>query len=104
MVDSDKSKSGAGFDDTRKDEAPKIDFPCDYPIKVVGKAGAELHALVLEVMTAHAPGFDQARMTVRDSRNGNFQSLTVTITATGEPQLQAIFEDLKISPLVQMVL
>jgi putative lipoic acid-binding regulatory protein len=85
-------------------EAPKIEFPCDYPIKVLGKAGKELHALVLEVMEIHASGFDQTCISIRDSRNGTFQAITVTITATGEPQLQAIFEDLKVSPLVQMVL
>jgi|TARA_R110000822_G_scaffold59736_37_gene149291 putative lipoic acid-binding regulatory protein len=85
-------------------ETPKIEFPCDYPVKVLGKAGSELHALVVEVMECHAPGFDQARITVRDSRNGTFQAITVTITATGESQLQALFDDLKVSPLVQMVL
>ena len=85
-------------------EAPKIEFPCDYPIKVVGKAGNELHTFVLEVMASHSPGFDQTRITIRDSRNGNFQAITVTIIATGEPQLQAIFADLKVSPLVQIVL
>ena len=46
-------------------EAPKIEFPCDYPIKVVGKAGAELHTLVLEVMEIHTEGFDQTRITIR---------------------------------------
>jgi len=85
-------------------EAPKIEFPCDYPIKVVGKAGAELHTLVLEVMEIHTEGFDQTRITIRDSRNRNFQAITATITATGEPQLQAIFADLKVSPLVKIVL
>jgi putative lipoic acid-binding regulatory protein len=85
-------------------EAPKIEFPCDYPVKVVGKAGDELHTLVIAVMETHAPGFDQARITVRDSRKGNFQAITITITATGESQLQALFDDLKVSPLVHMVL
>ncbi|MEZ5529829.1 MAG: DUF493 domain-containing protein [Porticoccaceae bacterium] len=85
-------------------EAPKIEFPCAYPIKVMGRAGGELHSLVVEVMERHAPGVDQAAITVRDSSRGNFQSITVTITATGEAQLMAIFADLKDSPLVQMVL
>ncbi len=85
-------------------EAPKIEFPCDYPIKVLGEAGSELHALVIEVMECHAPGFDQTKVTVRDSRKGNFQAITVTITATGERQLGNIFTDLKVSPLVKMVL
>ena len=85
-------------------EAPKIEFPCDYPIKVMGDAGQGLHSLVVEVMERHAPGFDQASISVRDSSKGTFQSITVTITATGKPQLQAIFDDLKTSKLVKMVL
>jgi len=60
--------------------------------------------LVVEVMETHAPGFDQTKITVRDSRNGTFQAITVTITATGVNQLQALFDDLKVSPLVKMVL
>ena len=85
-------------------EAPKIEFPCEYPIKVMGYACREFHEHVLSVMSEHAPGYDQTAVTVRDSRNGRFQSITVTITATGEKQLTAIFEDLKLCDQVQMVL
>lgn len=84
--------------------APKIEFPCDYPIKVMGVAGEELHTVVKEIMFRHAPGFDETTITVRDSAQGNYQSVTVTITATGEPQLQAIFMALKSSSCVKMVL
>lgn len=83
---------------------PKIEFPCDYPIKVMGVAGPELHTLVKEVMFRHAPGFDEATITVRDSAQGNYQSVTVTITATGTSQLQAIFMELKSATCVKMVL
>lgn len=83
---------------------PRIEFPCDYPIKVMGHACEEFRDHVITVMTRHAPGFDREAVTVRDSRNGRFQSMTVTITATGEPQLKAIFEDLKTCTHVQMVL
>ncbi len=85
-------------------EAPKIEFPCEYPIKVMGDAGEALQSLVIEVMDRHAPGFDQSAVTIRDSSKGTFQSITVTITATGLVQLQAIFDDLKGSELVKMVL
>lgn len=90
--------------DTAQPEAPKIEFPCDYPIKVMGDAGEDLHNLVIEVMERHAPGFDQQSISVRDSSKGTFQSITVTIVATGKPQLQSIFDDLKCSKLVKMVL
>lgn len=87
------------------EQPPKIEFPCqDYPIKVVGDAGDALHQLVIEVMQRHAPGFDQTRISVRDSRHGRFQSLTVRITATGEPQLRAIHRDLQAHPATKMVI
>lgn len=85
-------------------EAPKIEFPCDYPIKIMGVASGELHTIVKEVMIKHAPGYDEAQITIRDSAQGKYQSITVTITATGPDQLQAIFTDLKISRHVKMVL
>lgn len=88
-----------------QNQPPKIEFPCpDYPIKVMGTSGTDLHNLVVEVFTRHAADFDAQCISVRDSSKGTFQSLTVTIEATGEAQLRAIFDDLKISPLVKMVL
>jgi len=89
---------------SESEDAPKIEFPCEYPIKVMGTAGAELHETVITVMRTHAPGFDEASLSVRDSNKGNYQSVTVTITATGKEQLQAIFEDLKKHHCVKMVL
>ncbi|MBB3169273.1 HP0495 family protein [Simiduia aestuariiviva] len=86
-------------------EPPKIEFPCEnYPVKVMGDAGDALHVLVNEVMARHVAEFHPGLVTVRDSSKGRFQSLTVMITATGEDQLQAIFQDLKKNPIVRMVL
>lgn len=86
-------------------DAPKIEFPCkDYPIKVMGDAGDELHALVIEVFNKHAPGFDPERIRVKASSKGSFQSITVLVTATGVEQLEALHNDLRASALVKMVL
>lgn len=86
-------------------EPPKIEFPCpDYPIKVMGEAGAEYHCFALEVMERHAPGLDQTRITVRNSSKGTFQSITFFITATGVDQLQALHEELRTNPQTKMVL
>lgn len=86
-------------------EPPKIEFPCeDYPVKVMGEAGVEYHEFAVEIMERHAPGLDRTRITVRDSRNGTFQSITFFITATGIDQLQALHEELKSSSKTKMVL
>ena len=84
---------------------PKIEFPCpNYPVKVMGDAGDELHQLVVEVFSEHVPEFHVGLISVRDSSKGKFQSLSVMITASGTEQLQAIFVDLKKNPIVKMVL
>lgn len=85
-------------------EPPKIEFPCEYPIKVMGKAHPDFHAYVLEVMHRHAPGFDESAITIRDSSKGTFQAITVVITCTGKPQLEAIHDDLKEHRMVHMVI
>lgn len=86
-------------------QPPKIEFPCpDYPVRVLGDAGQELHSLVIEVMERHAPGFDQTRITIAESSKGRFQSLTVWITATGEHQLRAINDELRANKITKMVI
>lgn len=86
-------------------EAPKIEFPCaNYPIKVMGDAGEVLKQHVIAVFSRHADDFDAQALNIRPSRNGRFESLTVSITATSEAQLVAIFEDLKTNSAVKMVL
>lgn len=81
----------------------KITFPCDYPIKVVGDAAEDFPATVCQVLARHAPDFDASTMQVVDSRNGRFQSVRVTIRATGENQLDRLFLDLKATGRVHMV-
>lgn len=85
-------------------DAPKIEFPCDYPIKVMGRSGETFQSIILAVFERHAPGFDQQAIEARVSRNGTFTSLTITITATGPDQLHALHQDLLATGRVTMVL
>lgn len=85
-------------------KAPKIEFPCDYLIKVIGDAAPDFTEFVIAVVERHAPGAAENNVTVKDSRGGRFASVNITIWATGEPQLKALFEELKASGRVHMVL
>ena len=85
-------------------EPPKIEFPCEYPIKVLGRNREGMQDAVVAVFERHAPGFDQVGISIRDSRNGTFLAMTVTITATGPEQLKALHRDLMATGQVQMVL
>ncbi|WP_111497356.1 HP0495 family protein [Marinobacter bohaiensis] len=85
-------------------QPPKIEFPCDYVIKVIGNAAPDFRDFVVEVVEKHAPGLDETDITINDSREGRFTSVRIKIFATGEPQLKALFEELKASGRVHMVL
>lgn len=85
-------------------EPPKIEFPCDYPIKVLGRNVEQLRPVVIAVFELHAPGFNHDEILVKKSSKGTFHSINITITATGPDQLRALHEDLMATGLVQMVI
>ncbi|GHE19868.1 YbeD family protein [Halomonas urumqiensis] len=85
------------------DTPPKITFPCPYSLKVVGDAAEDFAAMVCQVVSRHDPQFDGGDIEVVPSRNGRFVSVRLTIRATGEPQIQALFAELKATGRVHMV-
>lgn len=85
-------------------DPPKIEFPCDYPIKVLGRHSEQFQRVIIEVFEQHAPGFDTETIAVKSSSKGTFTSLTITITATGTEQLEALHRDLLATGHVKMVI
>jgi uncharacterized protein len=85
-------------------EPPRIEFPCAYPVKIVGDASEGFRQLVEDIVERHAAGFDRSLTTQRMSSAARYISVTVTIVATGPEQLQALFEELKATGCVHMVL
>ena len=90
---------------TSPEEAPpKIEFPCLYPIKVIGHAAATFRAQVLDTIERHTGAIDPNLIQLKPSKHSNYLSITVTIAATGKPQLESIFSDLKEIESVKLVL
>ncbi|MBB5322701.1 HP0495 family protein [Marinobacter oulmenensis] len=85
-------------------KAPKIEFPCDYVIKVIGDSAPDFTEFVVEVVEQHAPGIEETDISVTGSSKGRFSSVQLKIVATGEEQLKALFDELKASGRVHMVL
>ena len=81
-----------------------IEFPCDYPIKIIGERDPETVADIIATVRKHAPEVTPDQVTSRKSRNGNFESIRVTIVATGEEQLKALHTELIALPSVRLVL
>ncbi len=85
-------------------QPPRIEFPCDYPIKIVGDNHPDFTTTVVEMTRRHAPEVTLAQVRVRNSRKGNYASVTITIRATGEAQLKRLHADLQTYAAVRLVL
>lgn len=86
------------------DESYRIVFPCEYPVKIVGENRDAFAATVIELTRRHAPEITDEHVQVRASRAGNYCAVTITIRATGEPQLRELHATLKTCSLVRLVL
>ena len=91
---------------SEKPSAPEtlLEFPCAFPIKIMGLTHDALAQTVLDVVLRHAPDFDGATMTMRASSSGKYISLTCTINATSKPQLDALYRELSGHTMVKVVL
>lgn len=81
-----------------------IEFPSDFPIKIMGARSDDFAQTVLDIVLRHAPDFDAATMEMRVSKAGNYLSLTCTVRATSQQQLDALYRELTSHPNVKVVL
>ncbi|HSD54369.1 MAG TPA: DUF493 domain-containing protein [Burkholderiales bacterium] len=79
-------------------------FPCDFPIKVLGKRQMAFAQTIVDIVKRHAPDFDPATLEMRTSREATYLSLTLTIRATSRAQLDDLYRELCDHPMVTMVL
>jgi len=71
-----------------------FEFPCDYPLKVMGKRTDDFRSLVLGIVQKHAGSIAPANIIERPSKDGNYLSLTITLHAQSKAQLDALYRDL----------
>jgi len=85
-------------------EITGLTFPCTFPIKAIGKARDDLDAIVFALVRPHTPDISEGAIRTRPSRGGNYLSVTVTVQATSQEQLDAIYISLSASEHLTMVL
>ena len=88
--------------DPRKDSL--IEYPCRFPIKVMGAMVDGFADALAEVAREFDPDFDAATMELRPSKGGNYLGVTITITATSREQLDGLYLRLTGHPMVKIVL
>ena len=85
-------------------ESTLLEYPCDFPVKILGHSQAGFAQAVLGIVQRHAPDFDGAAMEMKASKRGKYLSVTCVIRATSRGQLDGLYQELCDHPMVVMVL
>lgn len=81
-----------------------LEFPCDFPIKVMGTTREGFAQAIVDIVLKHAPDFDATTVEMRPSRAGHYLSVTCVVRARSKPQLDALYRELVAHPWVKVVL
>ena len=81
-----------------------LEFPCAFPIKIMGEAREGFADAMLEIVLRHAPDFVAASVEMKASSGGKYLSLTCTITAVSQAQLDDLYREISGHPMVSMAL
>ncbi len=70
-----------------------IEFPCEFPIKMMGRDTPEFRLTARVLVENHVGPLAEEAIQINVSGKGNFVSITVTVTATSQQQLDDIYRD-----------
>ena len=79
---------------TQNESESPLQFPCQFPIKAMGLAEHDLEIIIFDIVRQHAPDITQDDFNKRESTNGKYISVTVTVNAQSRDQLDAIYHAL----------
>ncbi|MCK5871991.1 MAG: DUF493 domain-containing protein [Methylococcales bacterium] len=81
-----------------------LEFPCQFPIKVMGRTELEFDLLVIEIIRQHVDDLATDAIKTRRSKSKTFVAVTITIEAISQYQLDNIYQQLNDHPQVIMTL
>jgi len=85
-------------------EESVIEFPCDFPIKIMGREAPEFQVTARTLIENHVGPIAAEAVRINMSGNGNFIAVTVTVTVTSQQQLDDIYRDVSAHEDVLMAL
>ena len=91
-------------DGENKDADTLFEFPCDFPIKIMGHRTDDFAQAMVDIVLHHAPDFAAETVEMRASSGGRYLSVTCTVRATSRQQLDDLYRELSGHPLVKVVL
>jgi len=87
-----------------KQKDSPLEFPCHFPIKVMGATNGDFKTNVIDIVKTHIPTLCDEHINERPSSNNKYLSLTITVYVTSREQLDNIYRELHSSEHVLMSL
>lgn len=81
-----------------------LDYPCEFPLKVVGKNDTQFEANVSELVQPHLKDGVNMHIKQNPSKKNTYVSITITFEAHSREQLEIIYQCLYDCPEVIMTL
>jgi putative lipoic acid-binding regulatory protein len=81
-----------------------LEFPADFPLKVMGQRVDGFAQAISALVTEHIPAFDPAGIELRTSSRGTYLSLTLPLRVDSRAQLEGLYRALAGHPWVRIVL
>lgn len=78
----------------KETEQTLLEFPCRFPVKAMGRQTETFEATVIRIVSGHADFWDDQSVKINPSSAGKFVSVTITVRATSQQQLDAIYQEL----------
>lgn len=86
------------------EETKLLQFPCDFPIKIIGLSTVNFISDIINIVRKHYPDIDTNAIKHNASEKGNYTAITVTVHALDQPSLDALYQDITKHPNIKMVL
>jgi putative lipoic acid-binding regulatory protein len=83
---------------------PLLEFPTEFPIKVMGRHDSNLRVLTQSIVERHAGALGEERIRLRSSSDGNFVAITYIVLAHSQGQLDELYRELTACDAVLMAL
>lgn len=81
-----------------------LEFPCDFPIKVMGESSPDFDSIVVSIIHQHIESISEGAIKTRQSSGGKYTSVTVTVKVTSKVELDSIYQDLSSHESIKYVL
>jgi hypothetical protein len=77
-----------------EESKPVLQFPCDFPLKVIGHNADDFESFVIEIVHHHVPNLDVTIVDTKPSSGGKYLSVSMNFIADSREQMDALYKEL----------